>query len=151
MLIKKSSCGRLFLLPMFPLVFLLAGAAFTAPVALADHSELELSSNPETLGAYVREYYADIPIMADIAWCESRMRHIGSDGTIIKNPNSSAIGVMQIMSSIHDPIADELGLDITTLDGNLAYARHLYEKQGTQPWDSSKKCWGQIAQNKQSK
>jgi hypothetical protein len=34
-----------------------------------------------------------------------------------------------------------MGLDIETLDGNLAYARHLYRTQGTAPWVYSEHCW----------
>lgn len=130
---------------MLPVLLILAGAAITAPVALDAANEYELSQNPETLGAYVEEYFADAPIMADIAWCESRYRHLGSDGQIIKNPKSTAIGIMQIMSSIHDPLASEMGINIRTLKGNLEYARHLYETQGTKPWNASKTCWGKFA------
>lgn len=121
---------------------LLAGAAFTAPVALADSAGHELSSNPETLGAYVREYFKDDPVLAEIAWCESRMRQFDSNGEVLKNPKSSAIGLMQIMSSLHDEAAIELGLDINTTHGNLAYAQYLYDNEGTRPWNSSKSCWG---------
>jgi hypothetical protein len=85
--------------------------------------------------------------LADIAQCESQMRQFDKNGNILKNPTSSAIGIMQIMSSIHDPIADKLGIDIYTIQGNLAYARYLYGKSGTTPWDSSKPCWGK-AKNK---
>ncbi len=48
---------------------------------------------------------------------------------------------MQIMASVHSDTASQLGLDPTTIQGNLAYAKYLYEKEGTKPWDSSKACW----------
>lgn len=128
---------------MLPYLILLAGAAFTAaPVALADSSTLTLSQNPETMAAYVREYYKDDPILAEIARCESHMRQFDKNGEVLKNPKSSAIGVMQIMSSLHLETADELGFDLTTTSGNLAYAQYLYDKQGTKPWNASKACWG---------
>ncbi len=134
---------------MIPLILLLAGAAFTAPVALADHSELELSSNPETLGAYVRQYFDDAPVMAHIAWCESRYRHLNPDGSIFRGEKvKEDIGVMQINTYYHQETADKLEIDLYSLEGNLEYARYLYEKQGTQPWSSSKKCWGQVVQSK---
>lgn len=155
MLYLKSPCGRLFCLPekgkrltkkyMVPILILLASAAFTAPVALADSSviaPMPLVQNPETMKEYVQEYYKDTPILAAIAECESHMRQFNKDGDVLKNPKSSAIGVMQIMSSLHIETADELGFDITTTEGNLAYAQYLYEKQGTKPWNSSKGCWG---------
>jgi hypothetical protein len=129
---------------MFPILILLAGAAFTAPVALADSAAIvpPTVQNPETMREYVQEYFKDTPILAAIAECESHMRQFGKDGEVIKNPKSTAIGVMQIMSSLHIETAEELGLDITTTEGNLAYAQYLYDKQGTKPWNSSKSCWG---------
>jgi hypothetical protein len=91
---------------------------------------------------YVQTYFADESVMVEIASCESHFRQFGSDGQVLKNPKSSAVGVFQIMSSIHDPIANDLRVDIYTIQGNLAYAKYLYEKQGTAPWSSSKSCWG---------
>ncbi|MES2006771.1 MAG: hypothetical protein V4436_01540 [Patescibacteria group bacterium] len=100
-------------------------------------------SQSQTVEQYVREYFADEPIMAEIASCESQFRQFGKDGKIIKNPTSSAVGLFQIMSSIHSTFADDkLGLDIYSLQGNAAYARYLFDRQGTTPWDSSKPCWG---------
>ena len=100
-------------------------------------------SQSQTVEQYVREYFADAPIMAEIAACESQFRQFGKDGRVIKNPTSTAIGTFQIMASIHAEFADEkLGLDVYSLQGNAAYARYLYDRQGTTPWDSSKPCWG---------
>ncbi len=99
----------------------------------------------QTVDEYVRDYYADTPVLADIAKCESRMRQFDNDGNVLKNPDSTAIGIMQIMYSIHDPVADKLGLDIKTIQGNLAYAKFLYSEKGTAPWNSSKACWGKKA------
>jgi hypothetical protein len=95
----------------------------------------------QTVEGYVREYFADIPEMIAVAECESRFRQFDKDGKVIKNPGSTAIGVMQIMASLHTEPAQKLGLDITTVEGNLGYARYLYEKQGIRPWNASKKCW----------
>ena len=131
---------------MFPVLLLLAGAAFTAPVALTAATGYELSKNPETMGAYVREYFEDEPIMADIAWCESRFRHVGPDGEIFRGKvNDQDIGVMQINTRYHQARAEGMGIDIYSLEGNLEYAKFLYEKQGTKPWNSSKPCWGKYA------
>jgi hypothetical protein len=61
---------------------------------------------------------------------------------VIKNPTSTAVGAFQIMASIHaDFAAKKLGLDVYSLEGNAAYAKYLFDKQGTVPWDSSKPCW----------
>ena len=53
---------------------------------------------------------------------------------------------MQINEHYHSATAAKLGLDIYTIQGNVAYAQYLYQKEGTQPWSSSKPCWGKTAQ-----
>lgn len=131
---------------MLPVLLILAGAAFTAPVGLTAANEFQLSKNPETLGAYVREHFSDIPVMADIAWCESRFRHLTPEGEVFRGKvNKSDIGVMQINTYYHGAKAEELGIDLYSLYGNLEYARYLYEKEGTKPWNSSRPCWGKYA------
>lgn len=97
----------------------------------------------QSVEEYVREQFKDAPIMIDIARCESRFRQYDSKGAVLKNPTSSAMGVFQVMASIHANAAKtNLGLDIYSLEGNVDYARYLYERQGTTPWNDSKGCWG---------
>ena len=92
---------------------------------------------------YVRQYFKDIPIMVAIAGCESRFRHLDSDGEIHRGVvNSQDVGVMQINEHYHLDQSEDKDYDIYTIEGNTAYARDLYERQGTQPWSSSKPCWG---------
>ncbi|HWB34254.1 MAG TPA: transglycosylase SLT domain-containing protein [Candidatus Paceibacterota bacterium] len=95
----------------------------------------------QTVEEYVRDYFADEPILAEVASCESHFRQFDSNGNVLKNANSSAIGIMQIMASVHSETAAELGLDPTTMQGNLAYAKYLYDKNGLSPWNASKACW----------
>ena len=92
----------------------------------------------------VRSYFSDIPVMIQIARCESTFRHTLSDGTVLKGRVDSAdTGVMQINTRYHGETAEELGLDLNNLYDNMAYARDLYERQGTQPWSASAPCWSQ--------
>ena len=49
--------------------------------------------------------------------------------------------MFQFFESIHTPAAANLGYDILTLDGNMAYAKYLYGTEGTTPWDNAKDCW----------
>lgn len=101
-----------------------------------------------TTEAAVRAHFKDIPVMIQIARCESTFRQFDSAGQVLKNPTSSAKGAFQIMESLHKEPARKLGYDILTLEGNMAYARHLYEKQGTRPWNASAKCWNKtVAMN----
>src|SRR3990167_2446320 len=70
----------------------------------------------QTVEQYVREYFADAPIMAEVARCESRFKQFDNDGSI---------------------------------QGNVAYAKYLYEKEGVQPWASSSPCWSKSKVAKQ--
>lgn len=92
----------------------------------------------------VREYFADIPVMVQVARCESTFRHWRTDGSVLTGRVDNAdTGVMQINKRYHEEAAIRLGLDLDQIEDNLAYARHLYEEQGTQPWSASQPCWGQ--------
>ena len=99
----------------------------------------------------VSKYFADLPIMIDIAKCESHFRQVEKDGTIFRGvANPLDVGVMQINEKYHLEESKKLGYDIYTLQGNMEYARYLYEKQGARPWLASSKCWSQyqsIAKN----
>jgi hypothetical protein len=125
--------------------FALALSTVLVPVASAATSAVATTTAvvPQTVEEYVRSQFADTPIMIDIARCESRFAQFRADGSVVKNPHSSASGVFQIMASIHAVSAKaNLGYDIYTLKGNADYARYLYETQGTVPWNDSKACWG---------
>ena len=90
----------------------------------------------------VREYFKDIPVMVSIARCESRFRHTLVGGSVLRGTVDAAdLGVMQINTRYHAARAEKLGLDLHSLGDNMAYARELYEKQGTAPWNSSAACW----------
>ncbi len=130
--------------------------SFTTGIALALSAVLSGSSaqavqpvampQAQTVQQYVQTYFADAPVMIAIAECESRFTQLDKDGKVVKNPTSSAVGVFQIMASIHAASADQnLGLNIYTVQGNAGYARYLYENQGTTPWNDSKSCWGKSA------
>ena len=93
--------------------------------------------------AVVREYFADIPIMIQVARCESTFRHTLADGSILRGfVDDRDTGVMQINLGYHGETAEELGLDMEDIYDNMAYARDLYERQGTQPWSASAPCRG---------
>jgi hypothetical protein len=104
--------------------------------------------NPKTVEDIVNEYFKDTPALSKVAFCESRYKQFDENGNILRGvQNSSDVGVMQINEYYHSTESIKLGMDIHTLEGNLAYAKHLYETQGLQPWSSSSKCWnkGEIA------
>ncbi|TSC69339.1 MAG: hypothetical protein G01um101456_244 [Parcubacteria group bacterium Gr01-1014_56] len=103
----------------------------------------------QTIEEYVRDYFIDEPLLADIAKCESRMRQFDKSGSVLRGEVvEEDLGLMQVNETYHGKTADKLGLDLYTTQGNLAYARYLYEKQGSTPWNSSKACWGKSKNNK---
>ncbi|MDO8579318.1 MAG: hypothetical protein Q7R72_00395 [bacterium] len=92
--------------------------------------------------AYVRDYFAKDPILAEIAKCESTFRQFDSRGNVIRGEvNKGDIGIMQINKYYHEEDAVKLGFDIYTFNGNLGYAKWLYAKYGDAPWNNSGKCW----------
>src|SRR3989344_951020 len=100
---------------------------------------------PHTLESHVREFFTDIPVLAEIARCESHFRHFDSNCKILKGrADRRDIGLMQINEYFHGKQAGKLGFDIYTLDGNIAYAKWLYEKEGVDPWRNSQKCWTDV-------
>jgi hypothetical protein len=90
----------------------------------------------------VREYFKDIPVLAEVARCESSFRQTLADGSILRGKvDSRDIGVMQINTFYHGAEAAKLGLDLTKFEDNMAFARVLYEREGTKPWRASAPCW----------
>jgi len=97
--------------------------------------------DPKTKKA-VESYFSDNPILVHIAFCESSFRQTDKDGNVLRGTVlSEDVGVMQINERYHKTQSEKLGYDIYTLEGNMAYAKWLYEREGAKPWMSSSKCW----------
>ena len=108
-----------------------------------DPATIETVVAPENTEAVVRQYFADVPIMIEVARCESTFRHTLADGSVLRGKvDKRDTGVMQINTYYHGETADKLGLDLENIHDNMAYARDLYERQGVQPWSASRPCWG---------
>lgn len=89
-----------------------------------------------------KEYFKKEPVLVEVARCESSFRHLDEKGEILRGKvNKGDLGLMQINEYYHNDKAVELGLDLKTLEGNMAYAKYLYDKQGLKPWKASSKCW----------
>ena len=85
----------------------------------------------------VREYFADAPAMIQIARCESGFRQYTDSGKPFRGgAGGGMVGVFQLYEKLHTAGAHALGFDITTLEGNLGYTRHMYKQEGTTPWAS---------------
>ncbi len=123
----------------------LVSSLYSGPAAVVIATPVQVASiadQPITLETYVREYFVETPVLAEIAKCESRFTHLSKSGKVLRGElTAEDVGVMQINEFYHDARAEKLGFNLHTLDGNLAYAKWLYAKEGTVPWTSSAKCW----------
>lgn len=108
-------------------------------------AEAPTKNSKQTTEQIVRDYFSDAPIMIDVARCESQFRQNNPDGSTLRGRvNSQDVGVMQINEKYHAATALKLGIDLYTIEGNMDYARYLYETQGTAPWVHSSKCWNKV-------
>ena len=106
---------------------------------VAEEVTLSKTTNTEQM---VRSYFEDIPVMIQIARCESTFRHKLEDGSVLKGLVDPAdTGVMQINKRYHEKTAITMNLNLDDINQNMEYARFLYETQGTQPWSASSSCW----------
>ena len=109
-------------------------------------------TDPKNVERFINDYFKDIPVLRDIAKCESRFRHYSKNGNVLTGEeNSYDRGVMQINVLYHAETAEKLGLDVHNLNDNVAYARYLYEKQGAKPWMASSACWARFNQSEIAK
>ena len=123
------------------------GAPITANAAVAtpstDKPKAVVIQDRKSVEKYLREQYADTPILVEIARCESTFAQFDKDGNVVRGKvNAQDVGVMQINEKYHSDTAALLGYDLHTIEGNVAYAKHLYEEQGAAPWKASQPCWG---------
>lgn len=120
-----------------------AAAVQAIPVTIVNETESVQTIDRKDLENYLRKHFADTPILVEVAWCESTFTQYDKEGNVIRGRvNNADVGVMQINEKYHLESAERLGLDIHTVEGNVAYAKHLYDVYGTSPWNASKPCWG---------
>jgi hypothetical protein len=102
----------------------------------------KVNMDSKAVVSYVRSYFEKTPILAEVARCESQFRQFDKSGDVLRGRAVAAdVGVMQINEYYHKATAEKMGIDLHSIDGNLKYAKYLYDKQGTQPWSASAPCW----------
>ena len=125
----------------FSLALSLAITGSTAPPA-GGLAAVIAAVPTQTVQQYIENYFTDVPVMIDIARCESHFRQFNTVGGVYRGKtNRYDIGAMQINELYHKEKATDMGLNLSNLEDNVAYARYLYETEGTKPWNSSKVCW----------
>src|SRR5262245_53051378 len=103
----------------------MSAAQSTSPEVIPTEAEIEKvemldPSNREEVEKYVRDYFSDIPILAEVARCESTFRHETLSGDVIRGlVNPKDVGLMQINEHYHAKSSKALGYDIHSIDGNL--------------------------------
>jgi hypothetical protein len=111
------------------------------PIVMENKAGISIPNN-ENIEKRVRNFFKDDPILIEIARCESSFRQYDENGEILRGKvNKSDVGIMQINEYYHKERIERLGVDPETIEGNLAYAKWLYEKEGGQPWKASSSCW----------
>jgi hypothetical protein len=125
----------------FAFLFLFVCLGSYAPAQAAESVASTTASTtkltPVEIEAKVRAAFADVPVMIEIAKCESKFRQFTDAGNVFYGgAGGGMVGIFQFYESIHKPTAAALGYDLATVDGNIAYAKHLYKEQGVTPWQS---------------
>lgn len=124
------------------------GMLFVVPVADLVHAQDDSKDDPNAdIQKAVQHEFSDIPVMVSIARCESSYRQYDQDGSALRGGYGWMVGVYQIDTHIHGARARQMGMNIGTVKGNLAYARYLYLKDGTAPWLASSACWSKARPN----
>ena len=128
---------KIFILIPVVLVGLFVAVPSSVYAATATTSATTTAHDPVTVEKRVREYFADIPVMIEVARCESKFRQFTDAGTLLRGGGSTGmVGIFQFYEVVHKAAALTLGFDIETVEGNIGYARHVYNQEGTRPWAS---------------
>ncbi len=143
-LIRKSDLSRTQQLRIHRKYFFLSNGAGALLVLLfAAPAFAQVGLNIDVESAVRAEFAEDAPIMIDIARCESKHRQYTDAGNpLYGGYQGRMVGIFQVYSDIHLSYAASLGMDVESVEGNIDYARHLYDREGTRPWLSSMSCWG---------
>ncbi|MEX2515056.1 MAG: peptidoglycan-binding domain-containing protein [Candidatus Paceibacterota bacterium] len=131
------------------LIVTLPSSAEAALNVLQPRGETDFSTGDNSgIRDHVEDVFGNNHVMVDVAHCESGFRQYYSGGGVLINPESDAVGVFQLLDSWHADVAADMGMDIYTVEGNVSYAKTLYEVDGLKPWSPSSLCWddGRLAE-----
>lgn len=91
------------------------------------------------------------PVLVPVCSCEStgspynEPQQYTRDGSLVQGRiTPSDWGMCQISTRYWLTESQELGYDLTTEDGNIQMANHIYHNHGIKHWNASRGCWGQV-------
>lgn len=136
---------------------LLVNAMYDDPVTTVVDEQIEVEEVIEAESVSILVVPTELKSIAD---CESgtrnadgsavkdSARHYDESGVVIVGQHTDPkygqdVGLYQINTLYHEATAKDMGLDIWDEWDNTAYAVHLYNQSGNQPWSSSRSCWSQ--------
>lgn len=131
---KISNLGGLFFIVLFLMNVVPAEAAEKEVIATSSVATSTATTAVVSVEKRVRDYFVDIPVMIEIARCESKFRQFTDSGTVLRS--GGMIGIFQFYESVHKTSALKLGFNLETVEGNLGYAKHVYVQSGSTPWKS---------------
>ncbi len=125
----------------FAVSLLFTPLSYSAAEEIAD---VAVKETPVQIKIMVQKTFADDPVMVTIAQCESGYRQYTDSGNIFRG-SGRYVGIFQIDEYIHKDAGLALGFDIYTAQGNVAYAQHIFKKEGTRPWANCAKKYTPVA------
>lgn len=87
----------------------------------------------------IKKEFPKDPIMVNVARCESGFRQFNPDGTVLIS-RTADWGIFQINQVNHRTMS-KLGIDISTLEGNIEGTQYILKTQGLNAWKNSSHCW----------
>lgn len=106
---------------------------------------IEVRYTQEGIERRIKETFPEEPeLMLKVAKCEGVTNGVLDPKAYNPTNNSHDRGIFQISDKYHKETYTAMGLtDMTDVDQNLKYARHLYDENGLQDWSASKWCWSE--------
>ena len=96
----------------------------------------------DDLDAIFERYFGENKhIMEAIAYCESTKRQFTNDGVVVRNPKTPDVGIFQVNVEYHGDTAKKMGINLYEIEGNMQYAKYMFDRNGTRDWNASKPCW----------
>lgn len=100
-----------------------------------------LSREQKRTYAILTVFFANDPVMVRVAACESSFRHELPDGQLNVGPDGKDKGAYMIREPVHEAELVRYRIDPSRFEHNVAFATHLYHRDGLRHWRSSRPCW----------